>query len=95
MAVSQMGNYQDYLKRQPSPLREIETVPVRQHMFGNPFKIDKVGRQWGWGGVVFVGGGVCGGGGGQVTGGRWSGACPTCGGGQWNYVASAVCGNGG
>ncbi|XP_037075293.1 integrator complex subunit 6-like [Pollicipes pollicipes] len=41
MAVSQMGNYQDYLKRLPAPLREIETVPVRQHMFGNPFKIDK------------------------------------------------------
>lgn len=41
LPVSQMGNYQDYLKKQPTPLREIESTPVRQHMFGNPFKIDK------------------------------------------------------
>nr|CAD7393840.1 unnamed protein product [Timema cristinae] len=41
MPVSQMGNYQEYLKRMPSQLREIESTPVRQHMFGNPFKIDK------------------------------------------------------
>jgi len=39
--VAQMGNYQEYLKRMPTPLREIESTPVRQHMFGNPFKIDK------------------------------------------------------
>ena len=39
-----MGNYQDYLKRMPSPLREIENTPVRQHMFGNPFKVNKVRR---------------------------------------------------
>lgn len=37
-----MGNYQEYLKRIAPPLREIESTPVRQHMFGNPFKIDKV-----------------------------------------------------
>lgn len=37
-----MGNYQEHLKRLPPPLKEIETTPVRQHMFGNPFKIDKV-----------------------------------------------------
>lgn len=43
LPVAQMGNYQDYLKRQPVPLREIESSPVRQHMFGNPFKIDKKG----------------------------------------------------
>lgn len=43
LPVSQMGNYQDYLKKQPTPLREIESTPVRQHMFGNPFKIDKKG----------------------------------------------------
>lgn len=43
LPVAQMGNYQDYLKRQPTPLREIESTPVRQHMFGNPFKIDKKG----------------------------------------------------
>lgn len=42
MPVSQMGNYQEYLKRIPSPLREVESTPVRQHTFGNPFKIDKV-----------------------------------------------------
>ena len=31
----------DYLKKQPVPLREIESAPVRQHMFGNPFKFNK------------------------------------------------------
>lgn len=41
MQVNQMGNYQEYLKRQTPQLREIESAPVRQHMFGNPFKIDK------------------------------------------------------
>ncbi|XP_067122269.1 integrator complex subunit 6 [Centruroides vittatus] len=41
LPVSQMGNYQEYLKRMPTPLREIESTPVRQHMFGNPFKIEK------------------------------------------------------
>ncbi|XP_044741356.1 integrator complex subunit 6 [Chrysoperla carnea] len=41
LPVNQMGNYQEYLKRMPAPLREIESTPVRQHMFGNPFKIDK------------------------------------------------------
>ncbi|XP_042896207.1 integrator complex subunit 6 [Parasteatoda tepidariorum] len=41
LPVSQMGNYQEYLKRFTPPLREIESIPVRQHMFGNPFKIDK------------------------------------------------------
>ncbi|XP_034943678.1 integrator complex subunit 6 [Chelonus insularis] len=41
MPVAQMGNYQEYLKRMTPPLREIESTPVRQHMFGNPFKIDK------------------------------------------------------
>lgn len=34
--------HQDYLKKMTPPLREIESTPVRQHMFGNPFKIDKV-----------------------------------------------------
>lgn len=46
MPVSQMGNYQEYLKRMTSPLREVESMPVRQHMFGNPFKIDKVCDQF-------------------------------------------------
>jgi integrator complex subunit 6 len=43
LPIAQMGNYQDYLKKHPPPLREIESTPVRQHMFGNPFKIDKKG----------------------------------------------------
>lgn len=43
LPIAQMGNYQDYLKKHPPPLREIESTPVRQHMFGNPFKIDKRG----------------------------------------------------
>ena len=43
LPVAQMGNYQEYLKRIPPPLRELESAPVRQHMFGNPFKIDKKG----------------------------------------------------
>ena len=41
LPIAQMGNYQDYLKKMPLPLREIESTPVRQHMFGNPFKINK------------------------------------------------------
>ena len=41
LPIGQMGNYQDYLKKMPVPLREIESTPVRQHMFGNPFKINK------------------------------------------------------
>ncbi|KAJ8944386.1 hypothetical protein NQ318_017706 [Aromia moschata] len=41
LPISQMGNYQEYLKKQTPQLREIESAPVRQHMFGNPFKIDK------------------------------------------------------
>ncbi|XP_064638509.1 integrator complex subunit 6-like [Lineus longissimus] len=39
--VQQMGNYQEYLKKQSSPLREIEPAAVRQHLFGNPFKVNK------------------------------------------------------
>ena len=34
LPIGQMGNYQDYLKKMPVPLREIESAPVRQHMFG-------------------------------------------------------------
>ena len=41
LPIAQMGNYQDYPKKQPMPLRELESQPVRQHMFGNPFKINK------------------------------------------------------
>lgn len=37
-----MGNYQEYLKMMPSPLREIDPdQPKRLHTFGNPFKQDK------------------------------------------------------
>ncbi|KAM4817862.1 integrator complex subunit 6-like isoform 1-T1 [Thomomys bottae] len=42
--VAQMGNYQEYLKTLPSPLREIDSdQPKRLHTFGNPFKQDKKG----------------------------------------------------
>nr|XP_023395248.1 integrator complex subunit 6-like isoform X7 [Loxodonta africana] len=42
--VAQMGNYQEYLKMLPSPLREIDPdQPKRLHTFGNPFKQDKKG----------------------------------------------------
>uniref|UniRef100_A0A3B3QWJ6 Integrator complex subunit 6 like n=1 Tax=Paramormyrops kingsleyae TaxID=1676925 RepID=A0A3B3QWJ6_9TELE len=42
--VAQMGNYQEYLKAMPSPLREIDPdQPKRMHTFGNPFKQDKKG----------------------------------------------------
>ncbi|KAJ8310005.1 hypothetical protein KUTeg_011870 [Tegillarca granosa] len=36
--VQQMGNYQDHLKKQPTPLRELENQPARINTFGNPFK---------------------------------------------------------
>ncbi|XP_075291419.1 integrator complex subunit 6-like isoform X4 [Opisthocomus hoazin] len=42
--VAQMGNYQEYLKMMPAPLREIDPdQPKRLHTFGNPFKQDKKG----------------------------------------------------
>eukprot|EP00094_Tigriopus_californicus_P006809 TCALIF_06558-PB protein Name:"Similar to ints6-a Integrator complex subunit 6-A (Xenopus laevis)" AED:0.11 eAED:0.11 QI:0/0.5/0.8/1/1/1/5/294/965 len=44
LAIGQMGNYQDYLKKMPMPLREIESQPVRQHMFG-PLPKDYVYRK--------------------------------------------------
>ena len=47
MSVQEMGNYQEYLKRLPQPLREIETQPARQHTFGNPFKVNKVNLCYG------------------------------------------------
>ena len=34
LPIGQMRNYKDYLKKMPVPLREIESTPVRQHMFG-------------------------------------------------------------
>lgn len=37
--IQDMGNYHEYLKNQVQPLRELETPMVRQHMFGNPFKL--------------------------------------------------------
>ncbi|CAH1782053.1 unnamed protein product [Owenia fusiformis] len=39
--IGQMGNYQEYLKKSPSALREIDSQPIRSHMFGNPFKVNK------------------------------------------------------
>ncbi|XP_042722827.1 integrator complex subunit 6 isoform X2 [Lagopus leucura] len=42
--IAQMGNYQEYLKQIPSPLRELDPdQPRRLHTFGNPFKLDKKG----------------------------------------------------
>lgn len=43
--IGQMGNYQEYLKKLHSespPLRQLENTPTRVHMFGNPFKVNKV-----------------------------------------------------
>lgn len=37
-----MGNYQDFLKSAPQPLRDADPEqPKRLHTFGNPFKLDK------------------------------------------------------
>ncbi|KAG8452800.1 hypothetical protein GDO86_004550 [Hymenochirus boettgeri] len=42
--ILQMGNYQEFLKHIPSPLRELDSdTPRRLHTFGNPFKLDKKG----------------------------------------------------
>ncbi|XP_074133450.1 integrator complex subunit 6-like [Sminthopsis crassicaudata] len=42
--IMQMGNYQEYLKTAPPPLREVDSEqPKRLHGFGNPFKQDKKG----------------------------------------------------
>ena len=56
LPISQMGNYQEYLKRMPMPLRELESTPVRQHMFGNPFKVDKRGMMIDEADIDLVGG---------------------------------------
>ncbi|KAI0984296.1 hypothetical protein GJ496_003737, partial [Pomphorhynchus laevis] len=39
--IQQMGDFQSYINMQPAPLREIELLPVRQNIFGNPFKTTK------------------------------------------------------
>ena len=40
--IAQMGNYQDFLKAAPQPLRDPDPEqPKRLHTFGNPFKLDK------------------------------------------------------
>lgn len=39
LPIQDMGNYHEYLKNQVPPLRELESQMVRQHMFGNPFKL--------------------------------------------------------
>ncbi|XP_077584703.1 integrator complex subunit 6 [Stigmatopora nigra] len=42
--IGQMGNYQDFLKAAPQPLRDADPEqPKRLHTFGNPFKLDKKG----------------------------------------------------
>ena len=42
--IKEMSNYDSYPRAsgQPAPLREIDAQPVRQHVFGNPFKVNKV-----------------------------------------------------
>ena len=42
--IKEMSNYDEYPRAsgQPAPLREIDAQPVRQHVFGNPFKVNKV-----------------------------------------------------
>lgn len=43
--IAQMGNYQDFLKSAPQPLRDADPEqPKRLHTFGNPFKLDKKAR---------------------------------------------------
>ncbi|XP_026758817.2 integrator complex subunit 6 [Galleria mellonella] len=76
MPVAQMGNYQEYLKRMTPQLREIESQPVRQHMFGNPFKIDK--RMMVDEADVDPVGAVRGGGGGGGAGGKRGAESPRC-----------------
>lgn len=41
--IKEMSNYDEYPRAngQPAPLREIDAQPVRQHVFGNPFKVNK------------------------------------------------------
>lgn len=39
ISIQEMGNYHEYLKNQVQPLRELDPQKVRQHMFGNPFKL--------------------------------------------------------
>jgi integrator complex subunit 6 len=42
--IKEMSNYDEYprITGQAPPLREIDAQPVRQHVFGNPFKVNKV-----------------------------------------------------
>lgn len=42
--IKEMSNYDEYprMNGQAPPLREIDAQPVRQHVFGNPFKVNKV-----------------------------------------------------
>jgi integrator complex subunit 6 len=44
--IKEMSNYDEYPRPngQAPPLREIDAQPVRQHVFGNPFKVNKVRR---------------------------------------------------
>ena len=42
--IKEMSNYDEYPRANgyAPPLREIDAQPVRQHVFGNPFKVNKV-----------------------------------------------------
>lgn len=41
LPISEMGNYQEFLKNKETPLREIEPTNSRPQLFGNPYKKDK------------------------------------------------------
>ncbi|MES1903205.1 MAG: Integrator complex subunit 6, partial [Paramarteilia canceri] len=41
LPVSQSGNYNEYVSRAETPLRDIFPLPGRVNMFGNPFKLNK------------------------------------------------------
>ncbi|XP_052864418.1 integrator complex subunit 6-like [Anopheles cruzii] len=41
LPISNMGNYQAYLKNKPTSLRQLEPTNICQHLFGNPYKKNK------------------------------------------------------
>ena len=45
IAISAMGNYQEFLSTRVPPLREIDPTPPRQHAFGNPYKLAGADRE--------------------------------------------------
>jgi hypothetical protein len=45
--IKEVSNYDEYPRAngQAPPLRDIDAQPVRQHVFGNPCKVNKVNRR--------------------------------------------------